>query len=75
VKPERFAGCSKKKTQRRMSEMECWSKGVLEHWVLNASLHYSTTPILQNSSLLRWSETMEPTKPMRLFQQPEKFSV
>jgi murein DD-endopeptidase MepM/ murein hydrolase activator NlpD len=26
--------------------MEYWSKGVLEYWVLNALLHYSTTPVL-----------------------------
>src|SRR5437667_56901 len=27
--------------------LECWSIGVLECWVLKASLHYSTTPALQ----------------------------
>src|SRR6266498_2148676 len=42
-----------------MNEMECWSKGVLDYWVLNASLHYSTTPILHYSSLSRWSEEIE----------------
>ena len=33
-------------------EMECWSIGVLDYWVLNASLQYSFTPILQ--FLVRW---------------------
>ena len=31
------------------------SIGVLEYWVLNASLHYSNTPLFQ--PLLRWSES------------------
>src|SRR5882724_2577026 len=32
-----------------LNKMECWSPGVLEYWVLNASLHYSITPVLQSS--------------------------
>ena len=47
------------RTQRQMSEMECWSTGVLEYWVLNPSLHYSITPILLYSSLSRCSEAIE----------------
>src|SRR6266508_4526950 len=30
-----------------LSKMECWNIGVFECLVLNASLHYSTTPVLQ----------------------------
>src|SRR6266581_3563865 len=61
-----LAGCSKR-SQRRMSEMECWSKGVLDYWVLNASLHYSTTPILHYSSLSRWSEEIEHNEAYKSF--------
>src|SRR5262249_763927 len=31
----------------RLAEMACWSVGVVECWVSDASLHYSTTPVLQ----------------------------
>src|SRR4249919_625154 len=43
-----LAGCSKR-AHRRTSQMECWSTGVMEYCALNASLHYSTTPILESS--------------------------
>jgi hypothetical protein len=39
--------------------MGCWNMGILEYWVLNASLHYSIIPLLQ--SVLRWSEAIERT--------------
>jgi hypothetical protein len=42
-----------KKTQRQMIKMECWSRGVLEYWVLNALFHYSITPVFQSSALER----------------------
>jgi len=29
--------------------MGFWSNGVLEYWVLNASLYYSITPVIQSS--------------------------
>ena len=37
--------------------MDYWSMGELEYWVLNASLHYSITPVFQ--SLVRRSEAIE----------------
>ena len=37
--------------------MGCWSTGVLEYWVLDPSIHYSTTPLFQ--SLILWSEAIE----------------
>ena len=33
---------------RSVSERDHWSDGVLEYWVLNASLHYSITPLFQS---------------------------
>jgi hypothetical protein len=38
--------------RRRTSEMGCWSMGILEYWVLNASLHYSIIPVPPVSSTL-----------------------
>jgi hypothetical protein len=46
-----------KRFQRQMSEMECWNIGILEYWVLNASIHHSILPLFQ--FLVRWSESGE----------------
>ena len=40
-------GARRIRERRRMSEMGCWSRGVLEYWVLNPLLHLihdSSTP-------------------------------
>src|SRR5215510_7908215 len=42
--------------QRRMNEMECWSRGVLEYWVW---VRHSSTPSLQSSNQLGPAKTIE----------------
>jgi len=42
---------------RRAKEMGCWNMGILEYWVLNASIHHSILPRFQ--SLARWSAAIE----------------
>jgi hypothetical protein len=37
--------------------MECWNTGILEYWVLNASIHHSILPLFQ--SLVHESEAIE----------------
>jgi hypothetical protein len=45
--------------------MGCWNMGILEYWVLNASLHYSIIPLLQ--SVLRCSEAIERNEAYEFF--------
>ena len=46
-------------------EMECWSMGVLEYWVLNTSLHCSITPVLQAPTKLERGGWRNPSTVIR----------
>jgi hypothetical protein len=55
-RPVKKVSVARRAKNRRVEadeRMGCWSMGALECGVLNASLQYSTTPILQSSILDR----------------------